>query len=511
MDGHGSLTTFLAALVALVLLLGGAGSALGKDRRGDGGGERAAAGDFASPGPTARGGRATGSGSGKDHDGSSAGRQAGAGRGRADAGDGSQGRGPVSRPPSPSGGHRRPSLGGERKQGDSRIGGRRWHKGQDDDGSPLAGTASTGKTSQSGGTVAGPGSSVAGPSTSGESTEEGSPPSGGSPSPPGDGTNADATIPPGAGALPTVGVSPTLGAIPSAVPLPSSPAPSPAPGVAGQRPASSASRGNATTLQRLLAGAGNGSELSPLVGAAGTPAASRPAQRSAGTTTPTNRSPAKPSSGPAREISRIVERVPGIVWVALAALGGLSLALVPLALVSTARARRRGRLVEKLEGVAATDALTGLLNRGALERGLRAELGRARRYGRPLSLVYFDVNGLKAINDLHGHATGDRLLQSISQLFTETSRDHDLCGRMGGDECVVVLTEQDAAGAAAYGERVRERLPERRRRLGLATQWGLTAGIASFPEDGDTAEQLLAAADRRLYLQRGIRIEPRSA
>ena len=55
-----------------------------------------------------------------------------------------------------------------------------------------------------------------------------------------------------------------------------------------------------------------------------------------------------------------------------------------------------------------------------------------------------------------------------------------------------------------------EGLPERRRSLGLSTQWGLTAGIASFPEDGDTAEQLLAAADQRLYLQRGIRIEPRS-
>jgi diguanylate cyclase (GGDEF)-like protein len=520
MDGHGSLATFLTALVALLLALGVASSALGKDRRGGGRGQPAAAGTLASPGQTAHGGRARGddggrrgvggplgagngngagrvrapaSGSGTDHGGGSGARhQDGGRRGGANAGNDRRG------------GHR-----GE-DNGSGRISKRRWHKGQDDDGPPLAGTASTGKTSQSGETVAGPSSSVAGPITSGGSTGGGSTPSGGSPTPSGGGSNANATSPPGAGALPAVGVPPTLGSIPPAVALPSSSAPAPAREAAGQRLASTSPRGNATTLQRLLAGAGTGNGLSPLVGAAGTPAASRSARRSAGTTA-AKRRPTKAASGPVKEISRIVERVPGIVWVALGALGGLTLTLVPLALVSNARSRRRGRLVEQLESVAATDALTGLLNRGALERGLRAELGRARRYSRPLSLVYFDVTGLKAINDVHGHATGDRLLQSIAQLFTETSRDHDLCGRMGGDECVVVLTEQGADGAAAYGERVLERLPERRRRLGLASQWGLTAGIASFPEDGDTAEQLLAAADRRLYLQRGIRIEPRSA
>jgi diguanylate cyclase (GGDEF)-like protein len=295
------------------------------------------------------------------------------------------------------------------------------------------------------------------------------------------------------------------------LPSSSAPASAPARGVAAQPRTSSSPDDDATTLQRLLARAGTGNGLAPLVSSAAAPTASRTSPRTASKTAAAKQPPTKPSGGAVKEIRKIVERVPGIVWVALAALGGLALTLVPLALVSTARSRRRGRLVEQLESVAATDALTGLLNRGALERGLRAELGRARRYGRPLSLVYFDVDGLKAINDVHGHATGDRLLQSIAQLFTETSRDHDLCGRMGGDECVVVLTEQDAKGAAAYGERVLERLPDRRRQLGLASQWGLTAGIASFPEDGDTAEQLLAAADQRLYLQRGIRIVPRSA
>ncbi|MDX6666803.1 MAG: hypothetical protein QOK04_183 [Solirubrobacteraceae bacterium] len=509
MDGQGNLATVLAAPVALLLALGIAGPALGKDGRAAGRDQRAAASRNAAPGASARDGHGRGHGRGaRNGDGSARGQAPGSGGGK------DQGREGGGRDDTQAGNQRRGGGRGEHA-GDRREGRDPWrggklgepggHRRQQDDGAPLAGTASTGKTSQSGGTVAGPSASVAAPVTSGEST------GGSSESPSSGDSSATAPGPPGAGALPTVDVSPPLSSTPSAVVLPSSPLPAPSRGTAGPRLTPNSPSRRATTLQRLLAGAGGGSGLAPLVSAAATPTASRSAQRSTRTAAPAKRSPTNTSSGPAKEIRRIVERVPGIVWVALAALGGLALTLVPLALVSTARLRRRGRQVEQLESVAATDALTGLLNRGALERGLRAELGRARRYRRPLSLVYFDVNGLKAINDLHGHATGDRLLKSIAQLFTETSRDHDLCGRMGGDECVVVLTEQDAAGAAIYGERVLERLPEQRRQLGLATQWGLTAGIASFPQDGDTAEQLLAAADERLYLQRGIRIEPRSA
>jgi diguanylate cyclase (GGDEF)-like protein len=79
---------------------------------------------------------------------------------------------------------------------------------------------------------------------------------------------------------------------------------------------------------------------------------------------------------------------------------------------------------------------------------------------------------------------------------------------MGGDEYAVVVTEQARAGTERVLERIQSEMPKRRAGLGLNSEWGLSAGIAEFPHDGDTAEALLKAADRRLYLSRGIKIQP---
>ena len=152
--------------------------------------------------------------------------------------------------------------------------------------------------------------------------------------------------------------------------------------------------------------------------------------------------------------------------------------------------------------------LTGVLNRGALEGRLASELARARRYGRPLGLLTFDVAGLKAINDAHGHSAGDEVLRGVAGILTASVRDHDLVGRMGGDEYAVVVTEQSRAGTEKVLDRIRSQIPQRRTALGLSTHWGLSAGVAEFPNDGETAEELLEAADRRLYLSRGIHIQP---
>ncbi|TML30395.1 MAG: GGDEF domain-containing protein [Actinobacteria bacterium] len=173
-----------------------------------------------------------------------------------------------------------------------------------------------------------------------------------------------------------------------------------------------------------------------------------------------------------------------------------------------ARARRRGQAIEAMEGLAISDALTGVLNRGALEGRLASELARARRYGRPLGLLTFDVAGLKAINDAHGHSAGDEVLRGVAGILTASVRDHDLVGRMGGDEYAVVVTEQSRAGTEKVLDRIRSQIPQRRTALGLSTHWGLSAGVAEFPNDGETAEELLEAADRRLYLSRGIHIQP---
>ena len=195
-------------------------------------------------------------------------------------------------------------------------------------------------------------------------------------------------------------------------------------------------------------------------------------------------------------------------WIAIAALLGLSAALAASTLLGARHARRRDLAIREMEALAYTDSLTGVLNRGALEQALRRELARAQRYGRPLGILLFDVDGLKAINDRHGHGAGDDLLRAVGATLNHTIRDHDVCGRLGGDEYVVAVVEQGREGAIQVLERVQAHIPERRAILGLATPWGISAGTASYPEDGESIEQLLAAADRRLYASRGISIEP---
>src|SRR4051794_41410327 len=98
----------------------------------------------------------------------------------------------------------------------------------------------------------------------------------------------------------------------------------------------------------------------------------------------------------------------------------------------------RARLAEA-EGLADRDALTPLLNRRALMRELARTLAAVERYGRPASLVYFDLDGLKAINDRFGHAAGDAVLRAVAQRLIGHVRASDVAGRMGGDEFAVIL------------------------------------------------------------------------
>jgi diguanylate cyclase (GGDEF)-like protein len=198
--------------------------------------------------------------------------------------------------------------------------------------------------------------------------------------------------------------------------------------------------------------------------------------------------------------------IPAWVWIALAA--SLALAAVGgiAAFRSSRHARQRAGEVAAVTAAALTDPLTGILNRrGFLEEAER-ELVRARRYDHPLALAFVDVRGLKAVNDSEGHLAGDRLLKQVSLLLNESARTSDVIGRIGGDELAVLLVEQSAEGAASMTHRVRSQIPAHRASLGLASAWDVTIGTAAFPEDGGTIEQLLEAADRRLYEQRGIEL-----
>jgi diguanylate cyclase (GGDEF)-like protein len=209
-----------------------------------------------------------------------------------------------------------------------------------------------------------------------------------------------------------------------------------------------------------------------------------------------------------RTIERLVQVVPAVVWLALLAAITLAAAAAALAILAARRGRRQARAIAAAERTAATDPLTGVLNRRGFDEAAQRELARARRHGHPFALAYLDVRGLKAVNDGDGHLVGDELIKQVANLLRDCARAGDVVGRLGGDEFALLLAEQSTEGAARVADRLRAHLPARRAAIGTDVAWDLTIGIASYPEDGESFETLLSTADRRLYAQRGIRLAP---
>jgi diguanylate cyclase (GGDEF)-like protein len=205
-------------------------------------------------------------------------------------------------------------------------------------------------------------------------------------------------------------------------------------------------------------------------------------------------------------INRVIKVIPLGVWIALVAALGLAAVGGAAAFRSSRRARQRAGEVAAVTAAALADPLTGVLNRRGFAQAAERELVRAQRYDHPLAVAFVDVRGLKAVNDSEGHFAGDRLLKQVTLLLNESARSTDVVGRIGGDELAVLLVEQSAEGAEAMTHRVRSQIPAHRSELGLATPWDVTIGTATFPEDGESIEQLLETADRRLYEQRGIEL-----
>jgi diguanylate cyclase (GGDEF)-like protein len=171
----------------------------------------------------------------------------------------------------------------------------------------------------------------------------------------------------------------------------------------------------------------------------------------------------------------------------------LTASALSLALVS-----RSQRLLQ----LATSDPLTGLFNRGYVEDRLAIELSRARRYGNVLTLAVIDADRFKALNDTHGHAAGDFVLKKISALLRDSFRQSDTTARYGGEEFVVLLPETDIEAARRKVESLRELVAATPIQLGLlaqSVQITISAGLASFPNDGDGAAELLAAADERMF------------
>jgi len=149
-------------------------------------------------------------------------------------------------------------------------------------------------------------------------------------------------------------------------------------------------------------------------------------------------------------------------------------------------ARVTGDLAERVR----RDPLTGLLNHTAFHAHLASEIGRARRYRGRLSVVLFDLDRFKEINDTLGHQEGDRLLRAFASALSGTARESDAVGRLGGDEFGCLLLDPKRLSVRAFVDRLDDRLD------GYVA---FSAGAAYLPEECSTAEDLLRLADRRLY------------
>lgn len=159
--------------------------------------------------------------------------------------------------------------------------------------------------------------------------------------------------------------------------------------------------------------------------------------------------------------------------------------------------RRNDALLQRLVDVAATDALTGLLNRGAFEPILEREVGRAEEVGAPLSVVLFDLDHFKLVNDRFGHATGDEALVRFAALLECERRDIDVAARTGGEEFTVLLVGAGAAQARAWAEGVAALLIAET--VDEEVALSASAGVAAIDGDPATPDELLLAADRALY------------
>ncbi len=159
---------------------------------------------------------------------------------------------------------------------------------------------------------------------------------------------------------------------------------------------------------------------------------------------------------------------------------------------------------EQMTELAHTDPMTGLANRRWLMEQLGREFSRARRYRRPLSLLYLDLDGFKAINDRFGHLFGDEVLTGAGRAMKSVLRSTDLLARIGGDEFVVLLPETGIEGAHNVTAKLRKSLNAYGQQLGPAVPMlSFCAGVSQLHPDNSTIDDILSRADEAQYLAKG--------
>ncbi|HEY4356116.1 MAG TPA: GGDEF domain-containing protein [Acidobacteriaceae bacterium] len=155
-------------------------------------------------------------------------------------------------------------------------------------------------------------------------------------------------------------------------------------------------------------------------------------------------------------------------------------------------------IMKSMERSARSDALTGALNRRGIEEVLKSELDRASRSGTPLTVALIDIDEFKTVNDTWGHPFGDMILRDVASCIISNLRSYDTCGRIGGDEFMVILPGSSATASAQICERILHQvagLPPRRRGALSPT---VSLGFTEY-DPSDTPESIVARADRALY------------
>ncbi len=157
---------------------------------------------------------------------------------------------------------------------------------------------------------------------------------------------------------------------------------------------------------------------------------------------------------------------------------------------------------KRLKRMATRDDLTGLYNHRYFQERLKLELNRAKRYPKPFSILFIDLDHFKIYNDTNGHLAGDQLLKTLADLFKKSFRKTDMVARYGGDEFVVVLPETPQDTARFIATKLHERVssyPFRNCEKMPGNHITVSIGLATYPRDGNTPNILLHQADQMLY------------
>lgn len=160
----------------------------------------------------------------------------------------------------------------------------------------------------------------------------------------------------------------------------------------------------------------------------------------------------------------------------------------------------RKDLEHRLTELSRRDSLTGAANRRYFFERAEEEFARARRYNKPLSLIVFDIDNFKLVNDSNGHLAGDRALQNLSNIISGDLREIDLLGRVGGDEFAVLAPETDLQGAFEVAERLRLAATEQHDTGSeMVVQHTLSLGVATLKSEDTSIDTVLRRADSALY------------